>query len=58
MKSRTARIPVIAMTALAMKADQEKCLSYGFDDYISKPVNLSEMINKIHALLMKGTVNE
>ena len=58
MNPRTRRIPVIAMTALAMKGDQEKCLRHGFDDYISKPVNLSEMIDKIHSLLMKGAVNE
>jgi PAS domain S-box-containing protein len=54
----TSGIPVIAMTALAMKDDREKCLRGGFDDYISKPVNLGEMIDKVHALLMKGAVNE
>jgi PAS domain S-box-containing protein len=58
MNHGTSRIPVIAMTALAMKDDQEKCLRLGFDDYISKPVNLGEMIDKVHALLMKGAVNE
>ncbi|MGC2422913.1 MAG: PAS domain S-box protein [Nitrospirota bacterium] len=58
MNPRTVGIPAIAMTALATKADQEKCLRYGFDDYISKPVNLSEMIDKIHSILMKGAANE
>jgi PAS domain S-box-containing protein len=58
MNPMTGVIPVIAMTALAMKDDREKCLRGGFDDYISKPVNLGEMIDKVHALLMKGAVNE
>ena len=42
-------IPIIAMTAYAMKEDKEKCIKAGMNDYISKPVSpekVSTMINK------------
>jgi len=43
----TARTPIIALTANAMEGFREKCLSAGFDEYMSKPVNKEELTEVI-----------
>lgn len=43
--------PIIAVTALAVSGDKEKMLMHGFDDYMSKPID----INKLETLIQKYT---
>ena len=42
--ARTAAIPVLAVTAQAMGGDRERFLAEGFDGYVSKPVNVRELL--------------
>jgi two-component system cell cycle response regulator DivK len=44
---RTASIPVLAVTAQAMQDDRERFLAAGFDNYLSKPVDVIELINAV-----------
>jgi two-component system, cell cycle response regulator DivK len=44
---RTAAIPVLAVTAQAMQGDREHFLAEGFDGYLSKPLNIRELIGTV-----------
>jgi CheY-like chemotaxis protein len=45
----------MAMTSLAMKGDEERCRRAGFNDYISKPLNLQVMLDKIRRIPEDGS---
>jgi two-component system cell cycle response regulator DivK len=46
-------IPIIALTAFAMKGDREKFLNEGFDYYLSKPIHVADFINFMKDILKK-----
>ena len=50
----TAAIPIIALTAMAMKEDQEKTMVAGCDAYIAKPLRYQELYDAIVNLLTKA----
>lgn len=50
-KGSGVRVPIIALTALAMKGDEERCLASGMDGYVSKPIKLEELFSAIQKLV-------
>lgn len=54
-QDKTRDIPVVAISADAMPADIDRALSIGFDSYVTKPVNVEELLGKINEIFDKDT---
>jgi two-component system cell cycle response regulator DivK len=52
--SLTASIPVVALTAFAMKDDRERFLAAGFDGYLMKPINVKEFPEQVRRFCEQG----
>ena len=46
--------PIIALTALAMSGDRDRCIAVGANDYLSKPVSLKQLVQKINTYLTES----
>ncbi len=55
-KATGAHIPIIALTAYAMREDRERCLRAGMDDYVSKPVRAEELLATLEKVAARFSI--
>lgn len=53
-ETRTAAIPVVALTALAMSEDRQRALDAGFDGYLTKPISVRDLPAQVHGYLRRA----
>ena len=53
-----AQLPIIALTAKAMKADRDRCIEAGASDYISKPLDIDQLLSLLRVWLYRHDENE
>lgn len=51
LEGQKSRIPIIALTASALASDRKKCLEFGMDDHISKPIDIDMLEKKLKKIL-------
>jgi two-component system cell cycle response regulator DivK len=52
---RTQAVPVVAVTAFAMREDRERAFSSGFDGYVEKPISARELPAQVRSFLQRGS---
>jgi two-component system, sensor histidine kinase and response regulator len=52
-----AHIPIVAMTAHAMQGDKQNCLAAGMDGYVSKPINIQELLAVVQSVMASSKVS-
>jgi len=57
-KLRADHIPIVAMTAHALKGDEERCIAAGMDAYISKPIRTSELYTGLKNCILSSNKSE
>jgi CheY-like chemotaxis protein len=55
--SRTARLPVVAVTAFAMKDDRKRAFDAGFDGYLEKPVSIQALREEVRKFIGPGVID-
>jgi len=57
LRKRASHIPIVAMTAYAMEGDRDKCLAVGMNDYVSKPLSPTALVEALNKWLPKDAAS-